>query len=310
MQLLAIFAVFAIWASAFPLSSDLPAPTLGLQPHNAGLKPSNASIPAVSKPDGDGGETDDDHPTPDPVLEQHIAWYNNAFPQNQIPQRLMASARSGGDQNADPIQFHQYELWNTMRIAAIHWRNWLGTPRDSRDPRPGFRGVHFPREIPERVQSYGRIRVHLGELDWNRDTIYEFPMMEAGMVFGEHYPMTRIEHFIMFSFRNGDLTTPVWAGLTTRAGEERSNRHFAPAVAYDGTQTNQRAANGIMLAGVDLALTYFVPALFLRSWNPLRPFDKHNRGGGAGGAGGGAGGVWRELLVDEEMVPTQIVTAF
>ncbi|KAI1487818.1 hypothetical protein F5X96DRAFT_680968 [Biscogniauxia mediterranea] len=274
MQLLVIIAVFAVWASAFPSSPDLPAPTQGLQRYDVEHKPSNASIPAVSKPDGDGGETGDDRPTPDPELEQHIAWYNQAYPQNQIPRRLMVNAPSGRNSNFDPVQFHQYELWNTMRLAAIHWRNYLYNPPADRDPRPTHQGTAYPRQLPEYLRAFGQRTVRIGELDWVRDPVYEFPMMDGGQIFGLHIPSPRIQHWIQFSFRNGDLSTPVWVGLTTRLGEERNERHYVPEVAYDGTLTDQRALNGMILAGVDFAFSYAIPALFLRSWNPLHPVRK------------------------------------
>ncbi|KAI1505716.1 hypothetical protein F5X99DRAFT_367433 [Biscogniauxia marginata] len=284
MHFFAILAVLSVWVSAFPFDLNHPALTQNIERFVINGRVYNTSIPAVSKPDGtddpdddpyDLGETDNDHPERNIPLEQDIAWYNDVYYMNQIPRRVMSNPPRGSTYGGEAIQFHQYEIWNTLRIAGSVWREYQRTLQEGgEDPRPIHSASRYPR--PANLRSSPLRRVPIGEFDWS-DTIIEWPMMSAGQVFGAEHSSSRLEFFLLFGFREGSLDHPVFVGITTRVGHG-SNRHWCPEVHFDGTPTPQQGSQGNWpLSGYDRLFQYMIPALFLRSWNPANPWDKHRR---------------------------------
>ncbi|KAI1261890.1 hypothetical protein F5Y18DRAFT_430657 [Xylariaceae sp. FL1019] len=227
-----------------------------------------------------------------PTIENH----NNAHHYNAIPTRVLSRYRFSTNNNYEraltPIIYHQIQIFTSMMWGHFWLRQGLtSTLANPFHPTRFQNGRVYP--IPFAApRPLMRLNPLAGELDWENDPIFEFPIGPNGRVFGLN--MNRqpgagnnalpSDTFVVFGYHRWDVTftSPIYIGVHTRVsetprtdGEAPSPLQWCPVVNYDATSGPSVNSFGQPWTGVPENRRLIGPVWrALRDWLPAIPILK------------------------------------
>ncbi|KAI1265155.1 hypothetical protein F5Y18DRAFT_387572 [Xylariaceae sp. FL1019] len=291
MNILLLWSILALLVAALPVQNDhLPTPTV--KTHNT----TTSSLQARQSPRETGTPIS---PLYDPEIDEPedvngngpaITSHNTLHPRNYIPERVIS--------HIDPVllnppvMFHRLQIFDAMNWGHEWLRNSM-TSEEYREFQPLRHVNGQPYPIPF-AQAFILMfpQPGSGELDWHRDSFFEYPIGRYGIPTG--FPGTPAtdprglpsETFVIFGYRSTDTTRqhPIYVGVIYR-----SRRTFepdqvplyalrwCPIVNYDATAGPENNPVNLPWTGQEafnLSNVIYTVWTAIRDWRPTVPLIK------------------------------------